>query len=97
MLTCPTSGWGVTSGVEWYHSRRRDTGERKTEMPKRATVHIDDAELKMKETASPDKMERRRAVAKRLRSLMDRPMTEAEKEFWREFETELENNRLAFR
>jgi hypothetical protein len=66
-------------------------------MAKSATVHIDDVELKMKQPASPEQMERRRALAARLRALMDRPMTEAEQVFWREFDTELEKNRLSFR
>jgi len=66
-------------------------------MPKPAIAHIDDAELRMKEPASPEEMERRRLVASRLRTLIDRPITEAEKEFWQEFETELEKDRLTFR
>jgi len=66
-------------------------------MPKPATVHIDDAELKMKELAAPKEMERRRAVASRLQALIDRPITEAEREFWQEFEADLEKEHLRFR
>jgi hypothetical protein len=66
-------------------------------MPNPATAHLDDAELKMKEPASPEEMERRKLVASKLRSLMDRPITEAEKEFWRKFDAELEKERLTFR
>lgn len=66
-------------------------------MPKPATAHVDDAELKMNEPAAPEEMERRKAVASRLQALMDRPITEAEREFWREFETDLEKERLRFR
>ena len=73
------------------------TGERIDEMPRPATAHIDEAELKMKEPASQEDMERRRLVASRLRSLMDRPVTDAERQFWREFEAELEKERLTFR
>jgi hypothetical protein len=66
-------------------------------MPKSATAHIDDAELKMNEPAPPEEMERRRAVASRLQALIDRPITEAEREFWQEFEADLEKERLRFR
>jgi rubrerythrin len=66
-------------------------------MPKLATAHIDDAELKMKDPAPPEEMEHRRAVASRLQALMDRPITEAEREFWQEFEADLEKERLRFR
>ena len=66
-------------------------------MPKPATVNIDDAELKMKELAAPEEMENRRAVASRLQALLDRPITEAEMEFWQEFEADLEKERLKFR
>jgi len=66
-------------------------------MPKPATAHIDETELRMKESPSPEEMERRRLVALRLRALIDRPITEAEKEFWQEIEAELEKDRLTFR
>jgi hypothetical protein len=66
-------------------------------MPKPATAHIDDAELKMKKLAAPEEMERRRLIAVQLHALMGRSMTEAEKEFWQEFDAGLEKDRLAFR
>jgi hypothetical protein len=78
----------------WYSVGRHDTGERIAEIPRPVTVHIDEAEL---EPASQEDMERRRLVASRLRSLLDRPITDAEREFWREFEAELEKERLTFR
>lgn len=62
-------------------------------MPKHATAKIEDAELRMKEPASPEDMARRKEVAARLLSLMDRPMSDEEKEFWREFEADLEGDR----
>ena len=65
-------------------------------MPKPVTAPIDETELKMTEPASSEEMERRRLVASRLRALRDRSMTEAEKEFWREFDATLENERLSF-
>jgi hypothetical protein len=66
-------------------------------MPKHATAKVEDMELKTQEPASAQEMERRKQVASVLRSLMDRPMTEAEKTFWREFDTDLEKDRLKFR
>lgn len=63
-------------------------------MSRPVTAHIDEAELKMKEPASQEDVERRGLVASRLRSLIDRPITDAEREFWREFEAELEKERL---
>jgi hypothetical protein len=62
-------------------------------MPKHATARIEDAEHRMKEPVSPENMERRKEVAARLLSLMDRPMSDEEKEFWRKFEADLEGDR----
>ncbi|MFL6234077.1 MAG: hypothetical protein ACJ76N_13160 [Thermoanaerobaculia bacterium] len=62
-------------------------------MPKDATARIEDAELRMKEPPSAEEMERRKEVASRLLTLMDRPMTDDEKAFWREFEADLEGDR----
>jgi hypothetical protein len=66
-------------------------------MPKPVTAPIAETELKLAQPASTEAMKRRRLVASRLRSLMDRPMAEDEKEFWQEFDTELEKERLPFR
>lgn len=66
-------------------------------MPKPVTAPIDETDLKMAELASSEEMERRRQVAARLRSLRARPMTETEKELWREIDTELAKERLSFR
>ncbi|HEY2295822.1 MAG TPA: hypothetical protein VGM86_34400 [Thermoanaerobaculia bacterium] len=66
-------------------------------MPKHATARIEDAELKMKEPASPEDMERREKIAEMLLSLMERPVTEEEKEFWREFQADLARDRPKFR
>ncbi len=62
-------------------------------MPKHATARIEDAERRMKEPAPLESMERRKEVAARLLSLMDRPMSDEEKEFWRELEADLEGDR----
>jgi len=62
-------------------------------MPKHATARIEDAELRMKAPPSAEEMKRRKQFAAELLSLMNRPMTEAEKEFWREFEADLERDR----
>jgi len=62
-------------------------------MSKHATAKVEDAELKMQEPALPEDMERRKEVAAMLLSLMDRPMSDEEKEFWREFEADLEGDR----
>jgi hypothetical protein len=66
-------------------------------MPKHATARIEDVELKIQEPPSAEEMEQRKQLASALLSLMDRPMTEAEKEFWREFDADLEKDRHAER
>jgi hypothetical protein len=66
-------------------------------MPKHATARIEDVELKTQEPASAEEMERREQVASLLLSLMDRPVTEEEREFWREFDADLEKDRPKFR
>jgi hypothetical protein len=66
-------------------------------MPQHATARIEVAELRMKEPPSAEEMERRKEVASLLLSLMDRPTTQEEKEFWREFQEDLEKDRPKFR
>jgi putative alpha-1,2-mannosidase len=66
-------------------------------MPKHATARIEDVELKIQEPPSAEEMEQRKQLASALCSLMDRPMTDAEKEFWREFDADLEKDRPKFR
>jgi rubrerythrin len=66
-------------------------------MPKHATARLEDADLKMKQPASSKEMDHRRQLASLLGSVMDRPVTEAEKEFWREFDAELDKERVTFR
>jgi hypothetical protein len=66
-------------------------------MPKRATPRIEDAALRMKEPPSAEEMERREEVASLLLSLMDRPTSQEEKEFWREFQADLDRDRPKFR
>jgi len=66
-------------------------------MPKHATARLEDTELKMKQPASSKEMERRRQLASLLGTVMDRPVTEAERDFWREFDAELDKERLTFR
>jgi hypothetical protein len=61
-------------------------------MPKDATARIEDAERRMQEPAPAEEMARREAFAERLLSLIDRPMSDEEKEFWREFEADLERD-----
>lgn len=64
-------------------------------MPKHATAP--NVEMKMRELASPEEMARREQIAAHLDSYLDRPLSEAEKEFWREFEADLDRERLKFR
>jgi hypothetical protein len=66
-------------------------------MPKHATARIGDVELKMKDLAPPEEMERRREYAARLRARMVVPASESEKKIWREMMAELEGERLTFR
>ncbi len=62
-------------------------------MPKHATARIEDAELRMKEPPSDEEMEYRKKIAEMLRSKMNRPMSNEEKEFWLEFQADLERDR----
>ncbi|MFL6264104.1 MAG: hypothetical protein ACJ76Y_30840 [Thermoanaerobaculia bacterium] len=66
-------------------------------MPKQATAHIDDAELKMRDLAPPEEMERRREFVAWLRAQMDKPATKEDLEIWREFEADLKRDRPKFR
>jgi hypothetical protein len=66
-------------------------------MPKHATARIEDAELRMKEPPSAEEMERREEIAAMLLSLMEHPVSEEEKEFWREFQADLARDRPKFR
>ena len=71
--------------------------EGNTRMPRHATAHIEDAELRMRELASPEEMERRKRFTGRLRSRMAFPVTEADREIWRELVADLEKERVTFR
>ena len=66
-------------------------------MPRHATARIEDVELKTQEPPSAEEMDRREEVASLLLSLLDRPATEEEREFWREFEADLKRDRPQFR
>jgi len=62
-------------------------------MPKHATARIEDVELRMKETPSPEEMAWREKMAEMLLAKLDRPMSDEEKEFWLEFQADLERDR----
>lgn len=66
-------------------------------MPKHATAKIEETELRMKEPVSPEDMARREEIAEMLLALMERPVSEEEKEFWREFQGDLARDRPKFR
>jgi hypothetical protein len=66
-------------------------------MPKHATARIEDMELRMREPASAEEMARREELAEMILALMDRPTTEEEREFWREFQADLARDRPKFR
>jgi len=66
-------------------------------MPRHATLPIGDAELKMRDAAPPEEMERRKRLVARLRHRMASPVTESDQELWQELAAELEKERLAFR
>jgi hypothetical protein len=66
-------------------------------MPRHATAHIEDSELKMRDLAPPEEMARRKQVVARLRSRMAAPMTETDRELWRELMAELGKDRVTFR
>jgi len=66
-------------------------------MPKHATAKIEDKERRLQEQPSTEEMARREEIAEMLRSLMERPVTDEEKEFWREFRADLARDRPKFR
>ena len=66
-------------------------------MPKHATARIDDSTLRMDSPPSAEEMERRKEMASLLRSRMNRPTTQEERDFWREFQADLERDRPSFR
>lgn len=66
-------------------------------MPKHATARIEDAELRTEEPPSAEEMEHRKKIAEMLRAKMNRPVSDEEKEFWREFQADLEKDRPKFR
>jgi hypothetical protein len=68
--------------------------QRNIGMPRHATARLEDLELQMSQPASREEMEKRRKVVARLRSRMDRPVTEAEKGFWNELVAELDRERF---
>ncbi len=53
----------------------------------------EDTALRMNEPPSAEEMESRREIASLLRSLVDRPTTREERDFWREFQADLERDR----
>jgi hypothetical protein len=57
----------------------------------------EDADPRLNEPASPEEMEERRLLVLDLQALWNRPMTEGEAEFWREFDAGFERERLTFR
>jgi hypothetical protein len=73
------------------------TEERNARMPRQATVPIEDAELKMREPAPPEEMERRKRLVAQLRCRMASPVTESDRELWQELAAGLEKERLTFR
>lgn len=78
------------------HARRR-YGRGEHQVPRHATAHVEDSELKMTDLASPEEMARRKQVVARLRSRMAAPVTETDRGLWREFMAELEKERVTFR
>lgn len=62
-------------------------------MPKHAIARIEDADLRMKEPPSAEEMAHRKKMAEMLRARMERPMSDEEKEFWLEFQADLERDR----
>lgn len=66
-------------------------------MPKQAVAREENLDLAYTAEASPEEMEVRRAVAASIRARMAKPATELEVKLLREFEAELEKERLTFR
>ncbi|HEX4959761.1 MAG TPA: hypothetical protein VF173_02900 [Thermoanaerobaculia bacterium] len=66
-------------------------------MPRHAIAQIDGMEQKIMAPASPEEMKRRRQILDEIHALRSRPVTEEEKELWRNFDEELERERLTFR
>jgi hypothetical protein len=66
-------------------------------MPKHATARIKDAEPRIEESPSAEEMEYRKKIAEMLLDKMNRPVSDEEKEFWREFQADLARDRPKFR
>jgi hypothetical protein len=77
----------------WYPIEALRHGKENITMPKHATARIEGAELRMQESPSAEEMEYRKKIAEMLLARMDRPMSDEEKEFWLEFQADLERNR----
>jgi hypothetical protein len=75
----------------WYSMEALLARQRRITMPKHATARIEDAELR-KETPTAEEMARREEIAEMLLSWMDRPMSDEEREFWLEFQADLERD-----
>ena len=73
------------------------TEERNVRMPRYTTLPLKDAELKMRDSAPPEEMGRRKRLVARLRCRMASPMTESDRELWQELAVELEKEHLTFR
>lgn len=58
-------------------------------MPRNAAAAVKHTELKRDEPLSQEEIERRRQILAEIRALRNRPATEEEKEFWREFDKEV--------
>lgn len=66
-------------------------------MSMHARAPIGDEEKRSNKPVSPEEMERRKQLAADLQGLWNRPMTEEEAEFWRQFDAGLQRERLTFR
>lgn len=67
-------------------------------MPKHATAKInEEPESRVQEPPSAEEMEYRKEMASMLLALLDRPMTDEEKEFWLAFQADLEKDRPKLR
>jgi hypothetical protein len=66
-------------------------------MPKHATARIENATPRMDSPPSAEEMERRKELASLLLSRINRPTTQEERDFWQEFQTDLERDRPSFR
>jgi hypothetical protein len=77
--------------------RKSSASQGEPRMPKRATVVIEEQDMKTSTLAAGDAMARRKILAGHIRDRMAKPATEVEQKLWQELKAGVEGDRLTFR